>query len=487
MDVIDGMLDNALGSMASGLQAPSRSTLLSAMLRNQPSFADQPMVPTPTPQAMQPQQPQQPQPSYDPQRPLRRAMTAAGGYPTQPAAAAPPAAAQVAPQAPQQPSFDQEYQDLMRRQQEADAAEQRALQPPDRSAAEAAYRAHADSAMGKTMLALAAQQAGPGYQGMQTAWMHQAEDAEAPLKMAGGTMTPQGWIEDPGYAQNLAVQRAVAKSAAIARALEHRLTLAERSRLQSEKIEADKVLREMMVAGQKAVAAMVHGGGGNAGVGTWTAVGSDPDTGAQVFHNTKTNQLMTNDARGQPIPYTKTLGPKSGTNASEDERKSASQMAQAEGAKVNRDAVLAAHPEAAKPGLAESIAGWLPGQWGADIQNATRSGNRQLFTQAASSFGEAALRMATGAGMGEHEARQKIAELSPAFGDKEPVIRQKLAAWDQYLIQFKTRAGRAAPGAGPGRAAAPGAGAGDNAPDGSTASGPGGARMIKRNGHWEPA
>jgi hypothetical protein len=35
--------------------------------------------------------------------------------------------------------------------------------------------------------------------------------------------------------------------------------------------------------------------------------------------------------------------------------------------------------------------------------------------------------------------------LTPRFGDKPDVIKQKMESWDGYIAQFKARAGRAAP------------------------------------------
>jgi hypothetical protein len=484
------ILDNVIGMMGDHMmQAPTRASIFANVLRGgQPSFSEQPMAPTPQPEAMQ--QPAPPPPIANPNNyRLPRAMAQ-----YQPPQMAQPAAVQATPQPMQPPqgmpqqqgpmTLGQDYQTLIQRQQANDEAMQRALQPADRTEAEAAYRAHANSAMGPTVLALAAQNAGPGYAHMSDAWMRQAEEAQQPMKMAGGTMTSSGFIPDPEYAHALELKRLELKDASINKALEQNLTLSERARLEGLRERNAKDIADAQIRMHLQTAQLIHAASGAAGVGTWSAVGNDPDTGAQVFHNSKTNQLVTSDAHGQPVPYTKSLGPKPGTGAgsSEDERKGASWLAQAENAKANASKVLLANPGASKPGLAESMAGWVPGKIGDDLANAMRSGDRQQFMQAASSFSEAALRMATGAGMSENEARQKVNELTPRMGDKPGVIQQKLASWDSYMQEFKLRAGRAASGV-PGAAA----GGGDSHPEGSTATGPGGARVIKRNGQWVPA
>ena len=68
-----------------------------------------------------------------------------------------------------------------------------------------------------------------------------------------------------------------------------------------------------------------------------------------------------------------------------------------------------------------------------------------MFLQGARSLSEAALRAATGAGVNYEEARQKIEELTPVYGDKPAVIKQKLDSVKVYLDSLKSRAGRALP------------------------------------------
>ena len=76
---------------------------------------------------------------------------------------------------------------------------------------------------------------------------------------------------------------------------------------------------------------------------------------------------------------------------------------------------------------------------------ATRGKERQKFVQASSSLSEALLRAATGAGVNEAEAKQKIEELTPTFFDEPETRKQKLAAIPMYLQSLQARAGRAAP------------------------------------------
>lgn len=140
-------------------------------------------------------------------------------------------------------------------------------------------------------------------------------------------------------------------------------------------------------------------------------------------------------AAGRPA-YNKPAG---GGMPTEDERKAAGWLAQAEKAHSDMTKAVADSPRASKPGLLESLP-LIPDT----LANASRAEPRQRFTQAASAFSEAALRAATGAGVTESEARQKIAELTPQWGDKPGLIKQKEASLQTYLASLKARAGRAA-------------------------------------------
>ena len=171
---------------------------------------------------------------------------------------------------------------------------------------------------------------------------------------------------------------------------------------------------------------------------------------------------------GQPAAYTGGVGAKSGVNATEDQAKAAAWFNQASKAQENADAALLKDPGVSKPGTAEYMASWLPGRLGTEAARALQNGNRQAYVDAASSFAEAALRAATGAGINESEAKQKIAELIPNYNDKPEAINNKIAQWPVYLESFKNRAGRAltqGSGQTPGIGAGPAGGGGGNPND----------------------
>ena len=151
--------------------------------------------------------------------------------------------------------------------------------------------------------------------------------------------------------------------------------------------------------------------------------------------------------QGLPLPSKKTEGG-SGT-ATEDERKAAGWLAQATNAYNNMIGAMyqKGKPTGAEvPGKIESALGTLPFV-GESLSAGVRglSGDRQQFTQAASSLSEALLRAATGAGVNKEEAKQKLEELTPLFSDNAETRKQKLEAIPMYLESLKTRAGRAAP------------------------------------------
>lgn len=130
--------------------------------------------------------------------------------------------------------------------------------------------------------------------------------------------------------------------------------------------------------------------------------------------------------------------------ASEDERKAAGWLAQARLASQQMNEAMAADPTVSNKPFSESLAERLPFVKEEDI-NAQRSPQRQRFTAAASSFSEAALRAATGAGINEMEAKQKIAELTPVYGESKESIADKMARQEMYISSLEQRAGRAAP------------------------------------------
>ena len=138
----------------------------------------------------------------------------------------------------------------------------------------------------------------------------------------------------------------------------------------------------------------------------------------------------------------------------EDERKAAGWLDQATNAYKNMLGVLGANPNAAKPaGGVRSAAGTLVqslpiiGQTdiAQGIGNFIKPADRLQFEQSTGSMSEALLRAATGAGVNRDEARQKVREITPVFGDDDATIKQKLDSIPVYLESLKTRAGRAAP------------------------------------------
>ncbi|MDQ1062368.1 methyl-accepting chemotaxis protein [Stenotrophomonas sp. SORGH_AS_0282] len=146
---------------------------------------------------------------------------------------------------------------------------------------------------------------------------------------------------------------------------------------------------------------------------------------------------------------------KSGGAPSEDERKAAGWLGQANRALANmQDAMTVKKSDgtpmrdakgnpifndADTPGFFEK---YSPSE---ELANRSMSPERQRYSNASSSLSEALLRAATGAGVNESEARQKVAELTPQRGDSEAVKRQKMAGAAGYIEDLRARAGRALP------------------------------------------
>ena len=151
-----------------------------------------------------------------------------------------------------------------------------------------------------------------------------------------------------------------------------------------------------------------------------------------------------NNPSAPAVPLTKPGGaaivkpPAGGGLPTEDERKAAGWLAQAENAWNNMSNIIRKNPQAIKQGLMERV---VP----EGVANVVRSEDRQMFLQGARSLSEAVLRAATGAGVNYEEARQKVEELTPVYGDKPAAIKQKLDSVKVYLDSLKSRAGRALP------------------------------------------
>lgn len=126
----------------------------------------------------------------------------------------------------------------------------------------------------------------------------------------------------------------------------------------------------------------------------------------------------------------------------EDQAKAAGWLAQAENAFTNMQKAKKESSAASSPGVPDIVAG-VP-IIGDPAANAMRSSARQKYIQASSAFVEAALRAATGAGMNEYEAKQKIKQFTPTFMESDASIAQKEADMKVFLDAVRIRAGKAA-------------------------------------------
>lgn len=126
------------------------------------------------------------------------------------------------------------------------------------------------------------------------------------------------------------------------------------------------------------------------------------------------------------------------SSMTEDQGKATGWLAQATNSWNNMNKAIKKDSGAAKPGFGDAV-GAIP-LMGAAGRYATGSA-RQEFTQAASSLSESLLRAATGAGVNANEAKQKIEELTPQFGDTDDRIKQKMDSIPIYIESLKVRAG----------------------------------------------
>lgn len=188
--------------------------------------------------------------------------------------------------------------------------------------------------------------------------------------------------------------------------------------------------------------AVVIAGGMGLGSGQPMQIGSSPQ-GWPVFRD-KQGRLLTYSTAGDTVPYQGPVAPKE-TNASPtvDESTAAGWYDMMQKSLGDMKRAEAESPSAALPSTMETLAGTIPGSLGGEFQNAMRDGPRQRFTQAINAYAESALHMATGAGFGVEEARSKIRELTPRWGEDDATRAQKQASLETYLNSAKRRAGKA--------------------------------------------
>lgn len=140
------------------------------------------------------------------------------------------------------------------------------------------------------------------------------------------------------------------------------------------------------------------------------------------------------------------------TKLTEDQGKATGWLVQADNAWKNMREAIKQNPSAAEPGFNDALSE-VPGMGG--VANYMRGDTRQKFMQGSSSLSEALLRAATGAGVNQQEAAQKIREITPVYGDSEAVVKQKMDSIPLYLESLKVRAGPGAPKAAAISASAP--------------------------------
>jgi len=296
------------------------------------------------------------------------------------------------------------------------------------------------------LTALAAQFAGESFAPVQEQMLKKAAAARDPMKLGGGMLMADGqFIKDPFAERDKRAEFLLQQAKAYETLAQTAQSGQECLAAQQAQNEITNQLRLMGLGIQQMnaqTARAATGPGGKAPSGYQWTTGPDGAPALSFIPG------------GPGDPAVKSAG-----TPSEDERKAASWFFQADNARRNMERVVARNPKAAYPTITERGAGLVP-LVGEDLANTLRPEDRQMFVQAAGSMAEALLRAATGAGVNESEARQKIAELVPQLGDKPGNVKQKTEAYEVYMKSLQARAGRALPA---GAGTAPGA---DNDPFG---------------------
>jgi hypothetical protein len=325
---------------------------------------------------------------------------------------------------------------IQRQQQElaqAQQAQEAAYQPIDRAPMEQAYQQRAQSGGTQLLAALAAQQAGAGFEPFQAHYLKQAAASRAPMQMDGGTMTEQGFIEDPNHARNLNIRRADAKAANLERALQGSITAEEGERLKKELQKTQQDFQREMQKSQQAQSSMLAG-----------QASADRRYAADLAH---TDRAAAAAAKTAAAPKT-----------TEDERKAAGWYTNAVRSYETVKDILAKDPTVDQVGLAEGAASMLPQSMARGATQMARSPSRQVYANAVDVMNGAFLRAATGAGYSLEEGRDQAARIIPQFGDAPELRKQKMDNFPGELEALAARAGRALPAdtPKPGLAPAPG-------------------------------
>lgn len=320
-------------------------------------------------------------------------------------------------------------------------------QEPDYSQFQDFARQRSQQGEGAMLNALAAQYAGEGFAPVQQQYLKKAAAARDPMKMGSGIITAEGqYLKDPEAANTKKAEFLLQQAKAYETLAQTAETKEKEAAARSAQNEIMNQLRLMGIQVQQQgvnIRANAAGGPQKAPAGYQWSTGQDG------------SPALTFIPGGPADPATKSQG-----NPTEDERKAAGWFFQADNARRNMEKIVKRNPGAAYPTVVERVAGVTP-VFGEDIANTLRPEDRQMFVQAGSSMAEALLRAATGAGVNESEARQKIAELVPQLGDKPGNVKQKTEAYNVYMNSLQARAGRALP-----QNAAGGAAAANNDPFG---------------------
>lgn len=299
---------------------------------------------------------------------------------------------------------------------------------PDFSQFQNFARQRSEQGEGDMLNALAAQYAGESFAPVQQQYLRRAAAAREPMKMGSGVITAEGeFLKDPEVANNKKAEFLLQQAKAYETMAANAETREEQQKYRAQQDKFMNELRTYMAQTGRMNATNAANGPQRAPAGYQWATAADGQP------------ALTFIPGGPADPVTKSAG-----TPSEDERKAAGWFFQADNARRNMESIVKRNPGAAYPTIVERGTGVIP-LFGEDIANKLRPEDRQMFVQAAGSMAEALLRAATGAGVNESEARQKVAELVPQLGDKPGTVKQKTDSYAVYMSSLQARAGRALP------------------------------------------
>lgn len=308
----------------------------------------------------------------------------------------------------------------------AQAEFQAANAPLDRAPMEAYAKQRSQTGGTHLLAALAAAEAGPEFKPVQAMYLKQAAEANSPMAVTGGTLTPEGtFFADQGYEQQKKITQSQARLSQIERAMEQNTTRESAAALQREHAaqmaEAARLQREMLTA---------------------NAAQASADRRAAAAQSSADRRYGVDQASADRAATAAAKAAELAANpkTSEGEKSAAGYLSRM----VAVEPRLAEAPQSAHPGVLTKTLGLS--SLGRVARPFVETADQQNYRALQEDWVRAKLRKESGAAIPTDEMDREIETYFTQPGESDPrVIATKAQARAQAVEQFRTMAGRAEP------------------------------------------